>query len=59
MTNFDVLKEEITKCKSGQQLTNLLDMFRYGVFPCEMNSNCFDRIVDCSDCYAEWLDKEI
>lgn len=58
MTNFDVLKQEISKCNNAHEFTELLENWRYTIFPCESNDKCIKSILPCFSCYLEWLDEE-
>ena len=36
MTNFDILKIEIMKCTTPDELQEVMEKFRFEIFPCNM-----------------------
>lgn len=58
MTNFEVLKNEISKTNSPEELAEVMSEFRYEIFTCNMTENCIQN-YSCKQCYSEWLMKEL
>lgn len=58
MTNFDLLKLDISKCKTPEEMNEVMEYWRYEKFPCEMNEKCIVS-YSCKQCYHEFLNKEI
>ena len=58
MTNFDILKIEIMKCTTPEELEEVLTRFRYEEFPCNITDRCIVGYT-CQLCYREWLMKEV
>ena len=58
MTNFDILKQELMNCQNAEQLNNVMEEFRWNLFPCNENEHCIKN-YSCLQCYRNWLEKEI
>lgn len=58
MTNFDILKNEISKTNNPEEFQSVMDEFRWGLFSCEPNEGCI-KDFSCKKCYEIWLMKEI
>lgn len=58
MTNFEVLKNEIPKTNNPEEFYNVLNEFRWDLFPCKEDVHCI-KDYTCTQCYKNWLEKEI
>ena len=58
ITNFDVLKQEISKTNNREELEDVLNEFRYDIFTCNMTEKCIIN-YSCKQCYRDFLNKEI
>ena len=58
MTNFDILKIEIMKCTTPDEFEEIIEKFRFEIFPCNMGKNCIEGYT-CKQCYREWLMREV
>lgn len=58
MNNFEILKQELMKCNNPEEFSEVMNEFRYEIFPCNMNENCIQG-YSCKKCYEEWLMKKI
>lgn len=58
MTNFDLLKLDISKCKTPEEMDEVMEHWRYEKFPCEMNEKCIVN-YSCKQCYHEFLMKNM
>lgn len=58
MTNFDILKIEVMKCTTPEEFEEVMERFRFEIFPCDMTERCIEGYT-CKQCYREWLMKEV